>query len=289
MKAIFLEKNTKTGEYSFFSRYAEVPHSYNQFHYHKEYELIYNIENSGTRFIGDSIRRFENRDLVLVGPNIPHYWQSDDQYFVGDLDKKAKIAIVQFEENFLGGEFLNIPEANGIKNLFKRASQGIQIRGKDVFKIGDKIMQITQESGWKRLNLLIEVLSLMSEAEDYVLLASQGFSEAHQFDHEERISTIFHYIIKNYHQDISLSEAAEMANMNTTAFCRYLKKTTTKTFSQILNEIRIGFACKNLINSELLISQIAYDCGYMNIPYFNRQFRAIKNVSPQEYRQKHRK
>ncbi len=288
MKPIFLEKDTQAGENSFFARYAEVPHTYNQFHFHKEYELLYNIENNGTRFIGDSIRRFGNHDLVLVGPNIPHYWQSDDQYFMGDPNIKARVVLVQFVDNFLGEKFLNVPEMALIRNLLDRAAQGIQIKGEEARAIGEKFYQVTQLNGWKKLLTLIEALCMMSEAKDYILLASRGFCASHKVGNEERISTIFNHIIKNHQREFKLEEAAELANMNPSAFCRYIKKTTSKTFSEVLNEVRIGFACKMLINTNDSISQVAYNSGYQNVPYFNRQFRTIKDRTPQEYRMKYK-
>lgn len=288
MKPIFLEKDTQAGEHSFFARYAEVPHTYNQFHFHKEYELLYNIENSGTRFIGDSIRRFGNHDLVLVGPHIPHYWQSDDQYFLGDPNIKARVVLVQFVEDFLGDKFLKSPEMVLIRNLLDRAAQGIHIRGEAARVIGEKFYQVTQLTGWKKLLILIEALCMMSEAKDYSLLASSGFCESHKVGNEERISTIFNHIIKNHQREFKLEEAASLANMNSSAFCRYIKKTTSKTFSEILNEVRIGFACKMLINTNDSISQVAYNSGYQNVPYFNRQFRLIKDRTPLEYRLKYK-
>jgi AraC-like DNA-binding protein len=287
MKPIFIEKDTQIAEHSFYTRYAEVPHTYNKFHFHKEYELLYNIENSGTRFVGDSIHRFGNNDLVLVGPNIPHFWQSDDLFFESNPKLKARVVLVQFVEDFLGKQFINAPEMVLIKNLLERAAQGIQVRGKEAHIVGEKFYQVTQYSGWKRLTKLIEALCMMSEAKDYVLLASQGFCKSQNKGNEERISLIFNNIIKNYNIDYKLETAAELANMNKTAFCRYIKKTTSKTFSEVLNEVRIGFACKELINSNYLISIIAYNSGYQNVPYFNRQFRKIKLCSPQEYRMKY--
>lgn len=287
MKPIFLEKETQMGENSFLARYAEVPHTYNQFHFHKEYELLYNIENSGTRFVGDSIRRFGNNDLVLVGPHLPHYWQSDDIYFEGNPNIKAKVVLIQFVEDFLGEKFINLPESKPIRDLLKKASQGIQIRGDEARLIGKKIVRLTRLSGWSRLLLLIEILCQMSEAKDSMLLASSGFCEAHKIGNGERVSDIFNHIIKNHQRDFSLEEAARLANMNPSAFCRYLKRSTSKTFSEILNEVRIGFACKMLINTQLSVSEIAYNCGYQNVPYFNRQFKNIKDRTPQEYRFKY--
>ena len=51
-----------------------------------------------------------------------------------------------------------------------------------------------------------------------------------------------------------------------------------------MNEIRIGFACKDLINTDKTISEVAFDCGYQNVPYFNRVFKKVKDLTPQQYK-----
>lgn len=287
MKPVYFKQYSPPPEYSFLVRYAEVPHTYDRFHYHKEFEILYNIENSGTRFIGDSIRRFSNGDLVLVGPHIPHYWHSDDRYFEGNEDLFAKVILIQFEENFVGEKFLGLSEMNGIRSLYKKAAHGIRFTGRSAAKIGDKIIQISEEQGWKKLLYMVEMLCMMNDSNEYELLSSRGFTEASKYANQEKISDIFHYMISNYHREINLGEIADRANMNTSAFCRFFKKSTSKTFSQALNEIRIGSACKKMINTDKSISEIAYDCGYFNVPYFNRVFKSVKNVTPQNYRKMH--
>jgi AraC-like DNA-binding protein len=286
MKPIYFKQFTSPPEFSFLVRYAEVPHTYDRFHYHKEYEILYNIENSGTRFIGDSIRRFSNGDLVLVGPNIPHYWHSDDRYFLGNKDLCAKVVLLQFDEGFIGN-VVKYPEMKGIRDLLEKASRGIRFTGRSATKIGEKIIQISEEQGWKRLLNMLEMLCMMGDSSEYELLSSLGFTEASKYANQEKISAIFHYMISNYNKEITLDEIAYQANMNTSAFCRYFKKSTSKTFSQALNEIRIGFACKKMINTDKCISEIAYECGYYNVPYFNRVFKHIKNITPQNYRKKY--
>lgn len=287
MKPIYYKQYTPPPEYSFLVRYAEIPHTYNRFHYHKEFEILYNIENSGTRFIGDSIRRFSNGDLVLVGPHIPHYWHSDDRYFEGNENLLAKVILLQFDDNFLGEKFVGLPEMTGIRDLFEKAAHGIRFTGRPAAKIGDKIIQISEEKGWKRLLCMVEMLCMMSDSNEYELLSSRGYTEASKYANQEKISDIFHFMISNYNRDINLDEVADHANMNTSAFCRYFKRSTSKTFSQALNEIRIGFACKKMINTDKPISEIAYECGYLNVPYFNRVFKIVKSITPQNYRKMH--
>ena len=288
MKPVFLKKNTQTAEDSFFSIYAEVPHTYDQFHYHHEYELHYNIMNQGTRFVGDSIEPFSNHELVLLGPNIPHYWKSDLCYYRKGSLKLAKVVVIQFLRNFAGEDFFALPEMKTTALLLEKARQGIIFQGDSVRKTGKKMIELTRESGRNRLLYLISILCDLSEIKDYKLLVSSGFCQSYYKMHnEEKISDIYNFLVRNYHQEISLPEVAKHANMNPSAFCRYFRNATNKTFSEAINEIRVGIACKNLINTDLSISQIAYECGYMNVPYFNRQFKKLKNSTPLEFRMSH--
>ena len=67
------------------------------------------------------------------------------------------------------------------------------------------------------------------------------------------------------------------------AFCRYFKKRTKKSFTQYLNEIRIGHACKLLIEGNLQIATICYQSGFNTLTNFNRQFKSLMNMTPTDY------
>lgn len=283
MRPIYFRKYATQPDQSFVVKYAEVPHTYDQFHYHHEFELFYHIQNNGTRFVGDSIERFDNGDLVLVGSNIPHYWLSDEEYFQGSA-LRAKVVLVQFDPHFLGETFMQLPEMKLLDDLLFRAARGIQIYGEEAVRIGQKLQRLTTTEGWEKMVLMIEVLCNMSQTRHFRLLASRGFCDANRLGNEEKISQIFNYIVKNHHKELQLEEVAAVANMHTSAFCRYFKRSTSKTFTQVLNEIRIGFACKALLNKDLSISEVAYSVGYSHVSYFNRKFKKIKRLTPQEYR-----
>jgi AraC-like DNA-binding protein len=282
---VYFHKDTQTSECSFVTNYAEVPHTFDRFNYHKEYELIYQIRNSGTRYLGDSVRRFESGDLVLIGPDIPHYWRSDDVYY-DDPDLNARLTYLHFMPDFLGKTLFEVPEMRSVKSLLENAKYGVCFRGEIAGRIGEKMLELHKETvGWKRLLGLLEILNELGQWEDYELLASDGFcSSYYGSEAKKRLAHIYDFIIANHSKDITLEAVAGYANMNVTAFCRYFKKVTGKTYSQALNQIRIGAACRSLINTDLTISQIGYEVGYQSIAYFNRQFRQIKGVTPQEYR-----
>ena len=72
--------------------------------------------------------------------------------------------------------------------------------------------------------------------------------------------------------------------MSPKSFCRFFKANTGKTLEVFLHELRIGGACRFLIETNVPISEIALDCGYNNLSNFNRRFRSIKETTPREYR-----
>jgi AraC-like DNA-binding protein len=144
--------------------------------------------------------------------------------------------------------------------------------------------QIVQQEGLQRIITLLEILNIMSADPEHNLLASINYINYYQYHDSKRMDQVFKYIFDNFREDISLNTIADVANMNTFAFCRFFKARTQKSFTQFVNETRIGYACKLLSNKENSITDIAYECGFNNVSNFNRFFKVIKRVSPRQYR-----
>ena len=74
-------------------------------------------------------------------------------------------------------------------------------------------------------------------------------------------------------REISLNEVAKLANMPESYFSRFIKRHTGRTFVDTLNEIRLGYATRMLIETTHTIAEIAYSSGFDNVTYFNRIFK----------------
>jgi hypothetical protein len=57
-------------------RHERGTHFANPWHYHPELELNLILAGEGIRFVGDSVAPFGPGELVLLGPHLPHLWQS---------------------------------------------------------------------------------------------------------------------------------------------------------------------------------------------------------------------
>ncbi|MES1225708.1 MAG: AraC family transcriptional regulator, partial [Bacteroidota bacterium] len=59
---------------------------------------------------------------------------------------------------------------------------------------------------------------------------------------------------------------------------------TNKTLSQFTNNVRITHAISLLAEKGVSVSNICFECGFDNLSYFNRQFKAITGKTPLDYR-----
>ena len=288
MKAKLLERR-KPFDKSFIPAIHNYPHFPNIWHYHSELELVMMTKSTGTRFVGDSILPFSEGELVLIGENMPHMWQNDKAYFEKGSELTAESITIHFRKDFSGEPILDIPEMTQIKALFERASQGILFGGAIKASAKEKMLAIHHSEGFPRWMRLMEFLQELAEEVDFKYLSSRGFQHPKEKNGDSRIDKVYSFTFNNFHRNITLEEVADIANLNPTAFCRFFKKNTKKNYSKFLNEIRIGYACKMLLEEKMNISEIGYESGFNNLSNFNRQFKSSMGFSPSEYLAKHQR
>lgn len=286
MKAI-LQKVPESIDSSFAVQEFRSGYFNTPWHFHPEYELVYILEGEGKRFIGDKITNFKAGDLVLIGSNLPHWYRNDAKYYTNDNKLKAASIVIQFTTDFLGETFLQSPEMFEIHQILQKAQRGLEIQGSLASKISKMMCEITHLKGMDRLLQLLSILNTISKSEEYLILSNKGPSIGINMTDPKRINKIYEYVMKHFTEPITIEEASSLIHMCSSTFCRYFKKRTRTTFTYFLNEIRIGHACKLLIEEDLSITEICYKSGFNNISYFNRQFKAHKNLTPQAFRQEY--
>ena len=255
----------------------------NRWHYHSEVELIHIKKGEGTQFIGDSIKRFKSGDVVLVGSNLPHYWRFDDVYYEENTKAIADVRVAHFNENFWGNQFLELPENLNLKTVLEKARRGLQITGKTKQKVAELLEQLQEADGPQRIILLIEALTAVANAKQPVPLSSMGFKPDLVDAEKDRINAIYEYSIRNFKRKIQLEEIADVANISPNSFCRYFKSRTRKTYSQFLIELRVGHACKLLIENNHCIKRLCYESGFNNFTSFHKYFKMMTGKSPLVY------
>jgi AraC-like DNA-binding protein len=249
-------------------------------HFHPEFELNFVLNGKGVRrVVGDSMEEISDIELVLVGPNIQHGWQLHNC-----TSNNIHEITIQFHDNLFGEKLLSKRIMKPIKDMFERSTHGILFSEKITEEIKPKLLKLSKIDSIDYLLELISILHDLANSRNQRLLSSYT-STYKDFENSDKIKIIYDYVQENYHNKILLSEIAELVNMSQVSFNRFIKKRTGKTFIEYINDTRIGYASRWLIEKDLSIAEIAFKCGFNNIANFNRVFKKCKDCTPSQYRE----
>ena len=252
-------------------------------HFHPEYELTYIVRSHGKRFVGDHVEPFAPGDLVLLGPDLPHFWRSDDDDYRLDSDCKAEAIVIQFAQ-LLGTSLLaQLPETQAIVALLNRARYGLRFGSEKVAEVKPTLEHLLQCNSLERLLSLLQLLQQLTDDPDAVMLASDNYALKASEAETERMKRVLDFMLAHFREEIRVEDIASVAGMAQAAFCRYFRKRTRKSFITYLNELRISHARKLLVQSDLSISQVGLECGFNNISHFHRQFKLHNGTTPLKY------
>lgn len=280
-KKPLLQKLPLTFGSSFLIDRFESPYFETPWHYHQEIEIVLCDGGFGKKFVGNHVSDYAEGDLAILGSNLPHWYRADDACY--QHQKPASI-VIHFLDDCFGKDFFELAEMVEIKRFLETAKLGIEFYGETRARIQEKIQNLLKADKVARMLGLIEILHLMSCSKEYRILSENAIVGVSKKD-SERMNEVFDYVLKNFKNDINLSEIANKTRFSEAAFCRYFKLRTQKTFVEFVNEIRIEYACKLLAENDLNILEICYESGFKNLSNFNRQFRKYTNNNPKTYRQ----
>ena len=269
---------------SFDLRHEVVSHFTNPWHFHPEIELNFVVASSGTRFIGQSVERFESGDIILLGKNLPHYWKNDSLFYQNDSFKQAEAIVVRFAEDFTGKDFFNLPETRSIQQLFEKAKHGLKLLEPLKTETAEGLMQLLKKQGFEQLMSLLVILQKIADSEHVEVISPNYMPSLVLTKNNERLNKVIAHLLENFTQNIALGVVAELANMNDAAFCRYFKTQTRQTLTQYVTDLRIRYACDLLMKGEDSVTQICFQVGFENVSHFIQAFKKLRNQTPFEFR-----
>ncbi len=251
---------------------------YDKLHQHEEIQLCIILEGEGTLIVGDKINYYQKGDILVIGSHVPHVFKSEENTNVA-----SHMLSLFFTKTSFGQHFFELEELRELHLFFKRASHGFKITSSK--KVMENLfLKLNNATKLERFILLMELLKIASNA-SYNSLSSYVYERKYNDIEGKRMQNVFEYTMTHFEKNISLEDIAEVATMTKNAFCKYFKKRTNKTYFRFLNELRIEQACKLLATQkDISVSEISELCGFNNISNFNRQFKAIKQLSPTDFK-----
>ena len=101
-----------------------------------------------------------------------------------------------------------------------------------------------------------------------------------------RLKTVLQWLSAHYAEELRVADAAEVCSCSASHFMRWFRKMTGQSFVTFLNEYRLNAAAEALHTTDETVLAIASRCGFENLSYFNRAFKAHFGMTPREYRKK---
>lgn len=257
-------------------------------HVHPECELNF-IENAkgAQRIVGDSIEEIANEELVIItNPHLEHAW-------IDHNNQSASIheITIQFHPNLFSDAFLNKNQMLSVRELLQRAEKGVAFGVSAIAKVRPMLKTLSCETdSFYSLTKLLIILHELSLDPDMRELSTCSFGSAETNSYESKqLEKVMNYIYEHYAEDLNLNDMAQTMNMGIQTFGRLIKKHTSKSFTDLLIDIRLGIASRQLIETADSIAEVGYDCGFNNISNFNRLFKKKKGVTPTEFRKNYRR
>ncbi len=285
MKPYLEQVNVPTdASWVFFERRLddEIPF---QWHHHPEFELTLTLNSRGQRYVGDSISTYDDGDLVLLGPNLPHTWNS-----AGKLEPALPhVALVMwFRPEWADALTGTLTELGPVAQMLASAGRGLAFSPEAAEKVRATLMKL---SGLEPAERLLEFLSVITVlAHDNALhLAGPHLETVNTHPNDGRMGRVLEYIHLHYHETISVADLAALARLSPSGFHRLFLRYTRLTLTAYIAQLRVGQACALLVNTEKPVAHIADTAGYASLANFNRQFRDLKGMTPREFRNRFRR
>jgi len=248
-----------------------------QYHYHPEVEITCVLAGSGTRHVGNHISNYDNGDLVLIGPNLPH------SGFGLHATNPHEEIVVQVKEEVIKQPLLHLKEMDMIGLLLEKAKYGIVFTGETKKAVTERLISMLQLPSFERYIELIKVMQLLAVSEEYTLLNEQVLLSAVINKHKARLQKILTYVENHYAEQIDILDMARLAALSVPSFCNFFKRTTHVTFTDFVNRYRIQKACL-LLQEDKTIAEVCFETGFNNVTYFNKVFKTVLNKTPSEFK-----
>ncbi len=255
-----------------------------QWHHHPEFELTLTLNSRGQRYVGDSISTYDDGDLVLLGPNLPHTWNSARKLEPAE----PHVALVMwFRPEWADALTGTLTELGPVAQMLASAGRGLAFSPETAAQVRATLVKLPGLEPAKRLLEFLGVMTVL--ARDSALHLAGPHLETNTHPNDGRMGRVLEYIHLHYHESVSVADLAALACLSPSGFHRLFRRYTRLTLTEYVAQLRVGQACALLANTEKSVAYIADAAGYASLANFNRQFRTLKGMTPREFRNRFRR
>lgn len=259
-------------------------------HWHDEMEFIYVLNGSAEICIDFKTINVKNGDFIIIPKGSIHY-------MIGKENTKISYIALVFNLSLIEGNALDYSQINFInpiiqnelffKNIIKPKDPS---HDKIIAAFNNIIESYTNKPSAFQLEIKCALFSIFSSIfkENYISFNLDAEKNSNLVK-LEKLKEVIKYIQTNYKSPITIKELAHIAQYSEYHFLRFFKSQTGKTCTQFINYFRIQKATLLLFDTNLSITEIAYEVGFGDVSYFIKTFKKYLSISPTKYRNENNK
>ena len=256
-------------------------------HQHPVYELNFVERAPGVRrIVGDSNEVIGEYDLVLItSPDLEHVWEQNTC-----VSEDIREITIQFDIDFSANSLFDRNPFNSMKRMMVEAQKGLCFPLDAIMKVYRELDTLSSiKDGFYAFMQFLTILYELSKCEGARVLSSTSFAKIEVPSDSRRVQKVKTFIDAHYREEIRLAQLSDIAGMSDSSFSRFFKLHTGRNLSDYIIDLRLGYACRQLVDSTNSVAEICYASGFNNLSNFNRIFKKRKSCSPSEFRENYHK
>ena len=241
---------------------------------------------STSPIVGDSNEVIGEYDLVLItSPDLEHVWEQNTC-----VSEDIREITIQFDIDFSANSLFDRNPFNSMKRMMVEAQKGLCFPLDAIMKVYRELDTLSSiKDGFYAFMQFLTILYELSKCEGARALSSTSFAKIEVPSDSRRVQKVKTFIDAHYREEIRLAQLSDIAGMSDSSFSRFFKLHTGRNLSDYIIDLRLGYACRQLVDSTNSVAEICYASGFNNLSNFNRIFKKRKGCSPSEFRENYHK
>ena len=249
-------------------------------HWHDSMELVYVKKGSGIVQVGVNAYPAEQGDIYIFAPGTLHALHQRGQAVMEYENIIFELELLGGAEDLCAEKYL-LPLQSG------RLSLPARLTPNDLcyLQAAACLREVEDANRAKLPGYELQVKGALLRF--LALLLAQGRQRlAAETADTQRLKTLLQWLSAHYTEELRVADAAGVCSFSASHFMRWFRQMTGQSFVAFLNEYRLNAAAEALQATDETVLTIASRCGFENLSYFNRTFKAHFGTTPREYRKK---
>jgi Transcriptional regulator containing an amidase domain and an AraC-type DNA-binding HTH domain len=225
--------------------------------------IMYVVKGEGILTINNIKKIIKKNDVILINCYEPHIYETNTS---------LEILWMHFDGN-VSFDYFNLIKNNHTHVVFSATSTMILLYLKSIINLFKENKLISEPL------ISCEIQKILAEI--YTLSIK---NQNNTTTNSNYINTSITYIKSNFRDKILLEDMANNVSLSPFHFSRLFRKETGYSPYEYLILIRLNHAKNLLKTSNLLIKEIAFECGFNSESNFLITFKKHTNMSPKEFR-----